>query len=89
MGQPVSITSVRINLGRAAGASFQLRVGPGSSLTDLHPVARAANAGGVVRLRLTTPAHGRYVLLWFTRLPTDPAGTFRAGVYNVRLAGRA
>jgi hypothetical protein len=89
MGRAVTITSVRINLGRVSGASFQLRAGAGPALTDLPPVARAANAGGVVRLRLTTPAHGRYVLVWFTRLPADPAGTFQAGVYNIRLEGHA
>ena len=37
--------------------------------------------------RLTTPAHGRYVLLWFTRLPPDPADTSRASIYDVRLEG--
>jgi len=89
MGRTVTITSVRINLGRVSGAGFQLRVGARPSLTDLPPVARASNAGGVVRFRLTTPAHGRYVLLWFTRLPPDPAGTFQMGVYNIRLAGHA
>jgi hypothetical protein len=35
-------------------------------------VASAASAGGRIRLRLATPAHGRYVLIWFTRLPPDP-----------------
>ena len=89
MGRAVTITSVRINLGRVSGAGFQLRVGAGPSLTDLPPLARAGNAGGVVRLRLTTPAHGRYVLMWFTRLPPDSAGTFQAGIYNIRLEGHA
>ena len=36
---------------------------------SLPPAARVAGTGGTVRLRLTTPAHGRYVLVWFTRLP--------------------
>jgi hypothetical protein len=40
MGRTVTISSVRINLGRVSGASFQLRVGAGPSLTDLHLVAR-------------------------------------------------
>ena len=89
MGRAVTITSVRISLGRVSGADFQLRVGARPALTGLRPAARANNAGGVVRLRLTSPAHGRYVLVWFTRLPTDPAGTFQAGVYNIRLNGHA
>ena len=69
MGRAVTITSVRISLGRVSGADFQLRVGARPALADLPPAAHANNAGGVVRLRLTWPAHGRYVLVWFTRLP--------------------
>jgi Helix-turn-helix domain len=88
MGRPVTITATQITLGRAHGARFQLRVGAAPSLAGLPPVASAASAGGLVRLRLTTPAHGRYVLIWFTRLPPDPAGTFQASVHNIRLAGR-
>jgi hypothetical protein len=51
------------------------------------PAARAAGAAGVLRLRFSRPAHGRYVLLRFTRLPADPAGTFQASVYNIKLTG--
>jgi hypothetical protein len=50
-------------------------------------VASAANAGGTVRLRLARPVHARYLLIWFTSLPPDPAGTYQAKVYNVRLRG--
>jgi hypothetical protein len=89
MGRAVTITRVQVNLGRVSGAAFQVRVGTRPAPAQLRPVARAGDAGGVVRLRLGRPAHGRYVLLWFTRLPVDPAGTFQAGVYNVRLAGHA
>jgi cytoskeletal protein RodZ len=89
MGHPVTITAARIALGRASGAGLRLGVGAAPSLARLPLVAGAGNAGGVVHLRLTTPAHGRYVLLWFTSLPTDPAGTFQVSVYGIRLEGRA
>jgi transcriptional regulator with XRE-family HTH domain len=89
MGRPVTITAAQIQLGRAHGAGFQLRVGAAPALADLPPVAHAANASGVVRLQLATPAHGRYLLIWFTSLPPGPAGTFQASVYNLRLEGRA
>ena len=88
MGRPVTITVAQLTLGSAPGADIQLRVGTAPALKDLATVARAANVGGVVRLRLTTPARGRYVLIWFTRLPPDPAGTFQARVYNVQLDGQ-
>ena len=87
MGRPVTVTAAQISLGSARGASLQLRIGPAPALADLPPAAHVSGAGGAVRLRLTRPAHGRYVLLWFTRLPADPAGTFQAGVYNVSVEG--
>jgi hypothetical protein len=44
-----------------------------------------------VSLDLTNPARGRYVLIWFTRLPPADAssGTFQASVSNVSLEGWA
>jgi hypothetical protein len=89
MGHPVTITAVLISLGSAPGARLQIRVGAARELARRPPAARVAGARGLVRLRLTRPAHGRYVLLWFTRLPADPAGTFQASVYEIRLEGRA
>jgi hypothetical protein len=87
MGRTVTITGARIDLGSATGASLQLRVGDTPTMAGLPPVAHASGAGGVVRLRLASPARGRYVLVWFTRLPTDSSGTFRASVHGVALQG--
>jgi cytoskeletal protein RodZ len=88
MGRQVTITAVQVTLGSAPGADVQLRVGGAPALADLPAVARAANAAGVVQLRPATPAHGRYLLIWFTSLPLDRAGTFQASVYDLRLEGR-
>jgi hypothetical protein len=88
MGRPVSIKAVRITLGRAAGASLQIRVGSAPALGSLRAVAHASDVGGVVHLRITRPVTGRYVLVWFTQLPPDSAGTFRESVYGVQLRGR-
>jgi hypothetical protein len=89
MGRAATITAARITLGPDQGASFQLRVGAAPLLAGLPPVAQAVNTAGVVNLPLTTPAHGRYVLIWFTSLPRDPAGTFQASVYDIHLEGQA
>jgi hypothetical protein len=89
MGHPVTLTAAQIALGTARGATLQLRVGAAPALADLHTVARRADTGGVVRFRLAQPARGRYLLIWFTRLPPDPSGTFRAEVWNVRLKGQS
>ena len=87
MGRPVTITSARIQFGPGHGGGFQLRVGHSPSLAGLRPVAHGT-AVGVARLRFASPARGRYVLIWFTRLPVEPSGTYRASVYDVRLRGR-
>lgn len=91
MGRTVTISTVRVLLGTTPGADFQLRAGAtASSLTGLHPVAHASDAGGQVSLNLTSPARGRYVLIWFTQLPPDgSSGTFQADVYNIRIEGQA
>ncbi len=88
MGRTVTITTVRLLLGKIPGADFQVRVGAvASSLADLHPVAYVSDAGGQVSLHLTRPASGRYVLIWLTQLPPDTSGTFEASIYNVSLEG--
>jgi len=87
MGHPVTITGAVISLGSASGAALQIRVGAAHGLAQRPLAARAAGAAGVLRLRFSRPAHGRYVLLWFTRLPEDPVGTFQASVYNIELTG--
>jgi len=88
MSRAVAITGAQIDLGNATGASLQLRVGTKPALPDLRPVAHASGAGGLVRLHLARPARGRYVLIWFTKLPTDSSGRFQASVYSVALQGR-
>jgi hypothetical protein len=87
MGRTVAITSAQINLGNATGARLQLRVGSRPALAHLPAVAHASGAGGVVRLRLHHPVRGHYVLVWFTRLPTDRSGSFQAHVYRISLQG--
>jgi hypothetical protein len=88
MGRQVTVGSARIVLGSGSGGRLQLRVGSAPALRDLRPVAQASGAGGVVRLRASGNARGRYVLLWFTRLPADQAGTYQASVYDISLRGQ-
>jgi cytoskeletal protein RodZ len=87
MGHPVTVTGIRVTLGAAAGAHFQIRVGDQPHLWALRPVAGWAGPGGIVRLGLSHPARGRYVLVWFTKLPQDPAGTYQAAVYGIGVKG--
>jgi O-antigen/teichoic acid export membrane protein len=88
LGQRATIARVRILLGPARGATFQVRVGDeAAALGDFRVAAGATDVGGRVDLRLARPARGRYILIWFTVLPPDSSGTFQASVFNVRLRG--
>lgn len=87
MGKSVTITSAQLTLAASPGATVELRIGDTPALADLQSVAQATNAGGTLRLQPSSPASGRYVLIWFTRLPPDSAGTYQETVSDVRLAG--
>jgi len=86
MGRMVTITSARIALGNRSGANLALRIGNSPTLASLPPAARAKDVGGAVLLS-TAPTRGRYVLIWFTKLPPDQSGTFQISVYRIRLHG--
>jgi len=47
------------------------------------------STGRTVQLRPGVPVHVRYVLIWFTKLPPDNAGTYQASVYKITVEGRA
>ncbi len=83
MGSTVTITAVRVTLGAATGASFQIRIGSQPMLADLRRAAGSAGPGGIVRMTLGRPGRGRYVLVWFTRLPPGPAGSYQAAVHGI------
>jgi len=87
MGRTVTVSSVRVSLVNS-GADIDLRAGSRPDLAFLPRVAGASNAGGTVRLRPGTPVHARYVLIWFTKLPPDNVGTYRASVYRITVQGQ-
>jgi hypothetical protein len=87
MGHTVSISSVRVSL-NGRGADLELRAGSKPAPTWLPEVAAVSDAGGTVRLQPNAPVHVRYVLIWFTQLPPDPAGTYQASVYQVTVQGQ-
>lgn len=86
LGKPATVTDMLLTLGREPGADIQVRVGSTPSM-DLPTMASAWGAGGTVRLTAATPAEGRYVLIWFTRLPPDGHGHYQVNVYNVSVDG--
>jgi hypothetical protein len=87
LGQPAAVSSVRLVLGPSLGADVQVRVGDHPTLDGLATVASTTGAGGTVRLTASSPASGRYVLVWFTRLPPNSNGQYQVDVYGVTVDG--
>jgi hypothetical protein len=89
MGKRTTISRVQLVLGSQPGATVQVRVGDVASLAGLSTVATATDAHGSVRLTATARASGRYVLIWFTRLPPDGQGHYQIDVYGAEVDGTA
>ena len=90
MGRDVTITYVRALFGAIPGADVQLRIGGSAdSLDDMGVAATANDVGGPVSLRPAVAHRGRYVLIWFTRLPPAGGGrgVFQADVHEVTVYG--
>jgi hypothetical protein len=88
MGRTVTIATVKLTLGGYPGANLELRLGAIPELSALPVAASASNAGTILSLPLKAPVRARYVLLWFTKLPPDGAGTYQAFVHGVAVRGR-
>lgn len=86
MGRPVTVASVRVSLVNS-GADIKLRAGSKPVPAWLPTVARVSNSGGTAQLKPGAPVHVRYVLIWFTKLPPDNEGHYRAAVYRITVQG--
>jgi hypothetical protein len=92
MGRTVTIRQIELALGGSPGfwgADLQIRVGDTTNFAGLAPVATATDVGGWVTADLSTPATGRYLQVWFTKLPKDQQGTFQEHVYGITVHGSA
>ena len=87
LGKTVKVTDVRLMLGTRQGADIQVRVGNSPYLADLSPrPARGTRAAPCDWRRRTRPS-GRYVLIWFTRLPPDSQGHYQVSIYSAFVDG--
>jgi serine/threonine protein kinase len=95
MGKPVRLASVRVTFGAIPGADVQIKLGNSnarspSTLSAFTTVASGTGLGGSHTFTTASRATGRYVLIWFTRLPPQSAGSsdrFEAKIYNVVVRG--
>jgi len=75
LGNPRAVSAVRLEL-VGTGSSVSIRVGssPEAPPQDWSVLAEAEAIGESIDLRSPRPVVGRYVLVWFTRLPPADSG---------------
>jgi putative peptide zinc metalloprotease protein len=94
MGRTVRLSSVTVTFGSVPGADVAIEVGNHdtlavSTLPTFRTVATADDIGGTYTFRAARSATGRYVLIWFTKLPPAGPGQFQAQIFNVIIRGPA
>ena len=92
MGRQVRISSVTVAFGSKRGADVAIEVGNDdarrpASLSTFTIVARADGLGGTHTFRAARQVKGRYLLIWFTKLPPLGKGRFAAEIFNVVVRG--
>jgi len=89
MGHAVTVNSIGLVLGAAAGTDVQVRVGDTADLDSMSTAASMSNAHGTLHLPLSSPASARYVLIWFTKLPLKSPGKYEVSLYKATVDGHA
>ena len=92
MGRQVRLTSVTVTFGPTPGADVSIEVGndntlAASTLSTFTTVATARDVGGTYTFECTSAARGRYVLIWFTKLPPAGSDKFEAEISNIVVRG--
>ena len=92
MGQGVRLRSVTVTFGPAPGADVSIKVGhddtlAAATLPALTTAAAADGIGGKHVFKITKSVTGRYVLIWFTKLPPVGPGKYQAQIFNIVLRG--
>jgi cytoskeletal protein RodZ len=87
LGRDVTVDSATITVG-TPGASIELRGGDTPATASGTVIGGALNGAATMTIR--PEEHPiRYLLVWFTQLPPDTDGTYRAVVYNIALQGHS
>ncbi|TQN28577.1 serine/threonine protein kinase [Haloactinospora alba] len=86
LGDTAEVHEATLSLGEAGAADVQLLVGDDPEFEALQQKAEASGVSGEEDVKLSDPAEGRYVAIWFTSLPQD--GEYRGTINEVELRGK-
>jgi len=92
MGKQVQLSQVQVQFGSTCCAAVHIDIGNSndpSSESGFTTVASAGSAVAITKFNVSSPARGRYVMIWFTSLPpmAGSPNQYEAQVYNVVVHG--
>jgi hypothetical protein len=103
MGRSVRLSSVTVKFGSIPGADVQIKIGnPATPVppqdepttaqaiaSSMTTVAQQSDVSGTVTFPVTSSASGRYVLIWFTKLPpmAGQPNRYQADIFNIIVKG--
>jgi hypothetical protein len=97
MGKTVKLSSVTVTFGSTPGANVSIMIGndgsadPGSVSSFATVAQQDGVPGGTTTFDVHSSGSGRYVLIWFTKLPPKasggPSGSFGASIFNIIVKG--
>jgi hypothetical protein len=97
MGKTVKLSSVTVTFGSTPGADVSIKLGndgsadPGSVSSFTTVAQQDGVPGGTTTFVVHSSASGRYLLIWFTKLPPKadggPSGSFGASIFNIIVKG--
>jgi serine/threonine protein kinase len=94
MGRPVKFSSVTVIFGPVADANVKLLVGNSNertraNLSSMTTVAARNDVSNTETFQITGSVTGRYLVIWFTRLPQKPHSKkwWMAEIFNVAIKG--
>jgi len=84
MGESVPVKQVTVEFGGTSGGTAELRVGDSPQLESLSVLQKINGVSGKKTFSAEAPKKGRYVLVWFTKMPTYQ-GKFRGQVLEMKV----
>ena len=103
MGRSVRLRSVTVTFGPIPGANVQIKIGnpaqpvppqndpsvAQATASSMTTVAQQDDVSNTVTFSVTSSASGRYILIWFTKLPpmADQPNHYQADIFNVVVKG--
>jgi hypothetical protein len=94
LGRAADVKSVTVTFGSVPGADVEIKLGDsatrsGTNLEAMKIVASASNVSGSYTFTVRSGATGRYVVIWFTKLPpmTGTSNKYMAQIFSVVVRG--